>query len=107
MTQPYEIVLKRSVLKDIRRIPASILQSIQQRIVALADNAFPPGMEPIEGYEHHYRIRIGNYRVLYKTEKTITSSQLFASHTGKMHIGGCNPYSSSLTFFRVFFLIYS
>ena len=71
MKQPYAIVIKRSVLKDIRRIPASILRSIQAKIEALAENPFPTGMETIQGYDHHYRIRIGNYRIIYEVATTI------------------------------------
>jgi mRNA interferase RelE/StbE len=69
--KPYEIVLKRSVAKDFRRIPQVILQSIQQRIAGLAHDPFPPGAEPISGYEHFYRIRIGNYRVVYEVATTV------------------------------------
>jgi mRNA interferase RelE/StbE len=71
MTKPYEIVLKRSVLKDIRAIPRSILRSIQDRIAALSTDPFPPGMEPIEGRDRCYRIRIGNYRIVYDVATTV------------------------------------
>ncbi len=71
MKQPFSIVLKHSVQKDIRRIPASILGSIQTKIATLAENPFPAGAEPIQGYDHHYRIRIGNYRIIYEVAATI------------------------------------
>lgn len=67
----YQIVLKRSVMKDIRRIPRSILAALQSRIAALAHEPFPPGAEPIEGYDHYYRIRMGNYRVVYEVASTV------------------------------------
>ncbi|MDO8649482.1 MAG: type II toxin-antitoxin system RelE/ParE family toxin, partial [Candidatus Peregrinibacteria bacterium] len=71
MTKLYEIVLKRSVLKDIRGIPQSILLRIQDRIAALATDPFPSGAEPIGGYDHCYRIRLGNYRIVYEVATTI------------------------------------
>lgn len=71
MNGPYEIVVKKSVLKDIRRIPRSVLQGIQERIAALADNPFPHGAEPMEGYDHHYRIRFGQYRIVYEVAATV------------------------------------
>lgn len=71
MTKLYAIVLKRSALKEIRRIPAGILRSIEDRIFALATDPFPSGVERIEGYEHCYRIRIGNYRVVYEVAGTV------------------------------------
>lgn len=67
----YGLVFKRSVVKDIRRIPGSILQSIHDRIAALANDPFPSGAEPIEGYKHYYRIRIGQYRVIYEVAATV------------------------------------
>lgn len=71
MRKPYDIVLKRSAVKDIRRIPSSILHSIQERIAALATDPFPQNAEPIEGYPDYYRIRIGHYRVIYDVTVTV------------------------------------
>lgn len=71
MATPYDIVVKQSVLKDIRRIPQSILGKLKEKIAALAHEPFPPGAEPIQGYGHHYRIRLGNYRIIYQVATTI------------------------------------
>ncbi len=67
----YQIVLKRSVLKDIRRIPHSILDALRERIAALSLDPIPHGAEPLEGYAHHYRIRMGNYRIVYEVAATV------------------------------------
>jgi mRNA interferase RelE/StbE len=71
MSGIYRIVLKQSVLKDLRRIPRSIVRVLQERILALAQDPVPSGAEPIEGYQHWFRIRIGNYRVVYHVAKSI------------------------------------
>lgn len=71
MKKKYDIVFKRSVLKDVRRIPASILASIQERIAALAEDPFPAGAEPISGYDSFYRVRLGSYRIVYEVATTI------------------------------------
>jgi mRNA interferase RelE/StbE len=71
MSKIYEIVFKRSVLKDIRRIPKVVLQRIQEKITALKQEPIPAGAEPIEGYEKHFRIRIGQYRVVYEVAHEI------------------------------------
>ena len=71
MKQVYDIVLKRSVLKDIRRIPRIVVRELQDCIAALAIDPFPHGVEPIAGYEHHFRIRVGNYRIIYEVAKTV------------------------------------
>lgn len=71
MNKIYEVVLKRSALKDLRRIPKSIARSIEDRFEALAQNPFPPGMEPIGGYDNYYRIRLGNYRIVYEVSTIV------------------------------------
>jgi len=66
MKKAYKVVAKKSVAKDARKLPSSVLQSIEVRIALLANDPFPPDVEPIQGYKNYYRIRIGNYRVIYE-----------------------------------------
>jgi mRNA interferase RelE/StbE len=61
----YELVIKRSVAKDLRSIPKADIKRILRRIQALAENPRPPGCEKLSGRER-YRVRQGNYRVLYE-----------------------------------------
>lgn len=61
----FEIVFKRSVKKDFRRIPADDARRILDRISALADEPRPPGAEKLSAQER-YRVRQGVYRVLYE-----------------------------------------
>lgn len=71
MTKSYTVVLKKSVLKDIRRIPLYILRRIQDRITTLVNNPFPSDVEPLEGHDHYYRMRMGDYRIVYEVAATI------------------------------------
>jgi mRNA interferase RelE/StbE len=61
----YELVIKRSVAKDLRSIPKSDVKRIVRRIQSLADDPRPPGCEKLSGRER-YRVRQGIYRVLYE-----------------------------------------
>lgn len=61
----YEIVLRPSVLKDVRNIPEKDLQRINSRILELATEPRPWGCVKLSG-EEYYRIRIGDYRVVYE-----------------------------------------
>ncbi|MBI3619505.1 type II toxin-antitoxin system RelE/ParE family toxin [Candidatus Peregrinibacteria bacterium] len=67
----YRIVLKESVLREIRRFPRFVLDAIRERIAALAHDPFPSGVEKIQGYDHHYRIRVRNYRIVYEVASHI------------------------------------
>ncbi len=66
----YRIVFKQSVTKDLRPIPKKDVQRILQRIDGLAEDPRPAGAEKLSGDEK-YRIRQGNYRILYTIEDDI------------------------------------
>jgi mRNA interferase RelE/StbE len=60
----YELTFKPSVAKDLRDIPGADVQRILARIETLRDDPRPPGCEKLSAQER-YRIRQGNYRILY------------------------------------------
>jgi len=64
---PYKIQFKASVQKDLRTIPKMDVLRILAKIESLADNPTPPQAEKLSG-DGKYRIRQGNYRILYRIE---------------------------------------
>lgn len=65
----YNIFFKDSVRKDLTSIPRSDLQRIIERIGGLAEDPRPLGSEKLSGQEK-YRIRQGNYRIIYSIQDT-------------------------------------
>lgn len=63
----YELVFKRSVTKDLRNIPKKELLRLLERFQALTEDPRPPGCEKLSGMER-YRIRQGDYRVVYEIQ---------------------------------------
>jgi mRNA interferase RelE/StbE len=63
----YSIVLTRSAAKELEAVPLKDRQRIVRRIAALAAEARPPGAEKLSG-DDKYRIRQGDYRILYEIE---------------------------------------
>jgi mRNA interferase RelE/StbE len=61
----FELVFRKSVARDLRRIPGRDVRRILDRVEALRDDPRPPGCEKLSGQER-YRIRQGAYRVLYE-----------------------------------------
>lgn len=61
----FELVFKRSVKKDFRRIPKKDVQRILTRIDALAREPHPSGAEKLSA-QGRYRVRRGVYRILYE-----------------------------------------
>ncbi len=60
----YKIIFKKSAAKELSDIPKKDLSRIIKRIQCLADNPRPAGSEKLAAQEC-YRIRQGNYRVIY------------------------------------------
>ena len=66
----YKILFKQSVARDLRSIPKKDVQRILQRIENLTDEPRPVGVEKLSGDEK-YRIRQGNYRILYAIDDDV------------------------------------
>lgn len=67
----YAVIVKKSVLKDLRKIPEVVLLRIETVLRKLSTEPLPMGSEKIQGYDHHYRIRIADYRIIYEVAKEI------------------------------------
>ncbi len=63
----YEIFFRESVYKDFRKIPKKDLQKILSKIQNLSLEPRPSGSEKLTGQEL-FRIRQGNYRILYSIQ---------------------------------------
>jgi mRNA interferase RelE/StbE len=69
----FKIQFKRSAEKEIRRIERKLIPRILTRIEALADNPFPRQSLKLSEAEATYRLRTGNYRVIYGVD-TVTKT---------------------------------
>jgi mRNA interferase RelE/StbE len=61
----YRIEWKRSALRELRQISNEVIPRIIHSVEQLSSDPFPTGVRKIAGAEHTYRIRIGDYRVIY------------------------------------------
>ena len=61
----YDIVFKPSVEKDLRSLPKSVIDRVLKQIESLGIDPLPRGSVKLAGAEHLYRIRVGDYRVVY------------------------------------------
>jgi mRNA interferase RelE/StbE len=68
MTSRYEVFLERAAQRDLRRLPAQVFEETILRIKGLAENPRPPGCRKIVGSENDWRIRVGDYRVIYEVD---------------------------------------
>ncbi|MDX9801456.1 MAG: type II toxin-antitoxin system RelE/ParE family toxin [Spirochaetia bacterium] len=61
----YKILFKKSAVKELKKIPQKKQILIIKSIKSLALNPYPKGYKKLVGAKLTYRIRIGNYRVIY------------------------------------------
>lgn len=66
----YKIFFRKSVAKDLEKIPGRDIRRILKRIKALGDDPRPPGCEKLSGRER-YRVRQGNYRIVYSIQDDV------------------------------------
>lgn len=62
----FDIQWRSSTKKDLRRLPRDAVPRILAEVARLADEPLPHGSEKLSGSEHTYRIRAGDYRVVYE-----------------------------------------
>lgn len=66
----YKIQIKTSAVKELNKLPKKDLKKVVVKIQALSENPRPPGCEKLSADEK-YRIRHGNYRIIYSIEDDI------------------------------------
>ena len=61
----YAITFARSARKELEALNVSIVNRIFPKIEALTQELRPRGCRKLQGEENLWRIRVGNYRVVY------------------------------------------
>jgi mRNA interferase RelE/StbE len=62
----YRILIERSAEKDLGRLSCAIHDRVIAAVQCLGSNPRPPGCRKLVGTENDWRIRIGDYRVIYE-----------------------------------------
>lgn len=64
----FGIEWKRSAEREVRKIDPVQIPVIIQALDSLTRDPSSAGSRKLQGREHHYRIRVGDYRVIYQVE---------------------------------------
>ena len=64
----YRVVIQESASKALRKLDEQIRRRVAVAIDALADDPRPPGIKAVAGEHGSYRIRVGDWRVLYEVD---------------------------------------
>lgn len=64
----YRVALARSAEKELRRLSTALVARIVSRLEGLATAPRPPGCKKLRGGDKEWRIRVGDYRVVYEID---------------------------------------
>ena len=61
----HRLLFSPAAVRDFRALPRDVQTRLKPRIDALANDPRPSGCRKLSGEDELYRIRVGDYRVLY------------------------------------------
>lgn len=62
----YRVTLSASADRELHKLPAQVVARIFPRLENLATASRPPGCKKLKGGDNEWRIRVGDYRVVYE-----------------------------------------
>ncbi len=64
----YEVTLLEKAIKELSKLPKKEADKVAAKIDKLGDDPYPTGSKKLQSYENVYRIRQGDYRILYEVQ---------------------------------------
>ncbi|MCC8406529.1 MAG: type II toxin-antitoxin system RelE/ParE family toxin [Rickettsia endosymbiont of Sceptobius lativentris] len=71
MQSEYKIELTPNAQRQLKKLSKQLQQTIIQKLEDLKAIPLPVGIEKLSGIDNLYRLRIGNYRIIYQVEHKI------------------------------------
>lgn len=69
----YNLLFKESAQKDLSKIPKLFLKNIVRKLNGFETDPFPHGHIKLSGSNEFFRIRVGDYRIIYSVDTKIKS----------------------------------
>lgn len=64
----WQVIIHRKAEKILKRLDGDILKRMRAAIRGLASEPRPTGVKKLAGYENLFRIRVGDWRIIYAIE---------------------------------------
>ena len=61
----YTVEVKPAARKELEALPDKMLARVVRKLESLANNPRPTGCKKLKGYQDQWRIRVGDWRVVY------------------------------------------
>ena len=72
----YKIEWRQSAKKELKNLDKQIIPRILQAVENLADNPYSSGSQKLIGSDSIYRIRVGNYRIIYNIQSSVLTMEV-------------------------------
>jgi len=72
----YQVEISKPVIKYLEKLPLDIYNRLKKTILDLEENPRPHGCEKMSG-KNAYRIRVGDYRIIYKIGNVVKNGWWF------------------------------
>jgi mRNA interferase RelE/StbE len=67
----YQIKWTNSAKKELRKLDKNIIPRLISAVEELAKNPYPQGVKKLVNSENNYRIRVGDYRIIYEIKSSV------------------------------------
>ncbi len=67
----YNVSFRKSAEKDMRKLDARLQKRVFTAVEPLSRNPRPAGCRKLQGSDDAYRIRVGDYRVIYTVDDAV------------------------------------
>ena len=74
---PYRVFIERNAEKNFKKTPKKIKKKIIAVAIGLKNNPKPLSVRKISDSENYYRIRIGDYRIIYEIDEKRKKINIF------------------------------
>ena len=82
----YQVEITPAAKRQIKKLIEPVRLAIVERLEQLAINPRPPGSVKMQGAESLYRIRVGDYRIIYEVQdRTLLIAVVKVGHRGDVY----------------------
>lgn len=67
----FQVVFARLARKELEKLETGVANRVMKKIKGLRENPYPKGCRKIQGEEKAWRIRVGDYRIIYEVRNEV------------------------------------
>ena len=72
----YRVEWKKSAKKELKKLDKQVIPRILQAVESLAENPYSSDSKKLVGSDSIYRIRVGNYRIIYNIKSSVLTIEV-------------------------------